>query len=182
MNHQKVDLPYVVMAMAAVLSTWLLHEFAHWLTSVSLGYQSAMFLNGTSFEGVSSPTEVHRILVSAAGPLITIIQGFCFYFILSSKGWNKYLYLFLFSAFYMRALAGFMNLINANDEGRISEFFNLATFTIPVIVSLLLFFLVYKIGKMFNLGRKFHLATTFLIMLFSSILIMANQMYAIRIL
>ena len=182
MTDKKINFKYIILGIIAVVLTWIIHEFAHWLTSELLGYTTIMKLNGTSSIHGENPTAFQRTIISAAGPVVTIIQGLVVFLILKSRNWNKYLYLFLFTAFYMRVLAGIMNFINPNDEGRISAFLKMGTFTLPIIVSGFLFFLVYKISEKYDLNWKFQLGTIFIIMLASSILILSDQFYEIRIL
>jgi len=182
MANKKVSVAYVMATLIAVIFTWILHEFAHWLTSESFGHETIMRLNGTSPIDGKSVTDWQKTLISASGPLITLIQALTIFVVLKSDNWNKNLYPFLFTAFYMRLMAGIMNFINPNDEGRISAFLGIGTFTLPIIITGILFFLVYKTSKKHHLGWKFQLATTLIVMTFSSILILSDQFFGIRIL
>lgn len=182
MTSQKITIKYILAGIFVVIFTWVIHEFAHWITSELLGYDTIMRLNGTSLLSGQNPTGVHKTIISASGPILTIIQGLIAYFFLKQGNWNKSVYLFLFTAFYMRVLAGLMNFINPNDEGRISKFFEIGTFTLPVLVSGVLFFMVYKTSKKYNLNLKFQLWTTVIVMVASSILILSDQFFGIRIL
>lgn len=183
MNDQRITLKYISTGIFAVIFTWIIHEFAHWLSSEFLGYETVMRINGTSYSSTDEiPTDLHKNIISASGPIVTILQGFIIFFILKLGNWNKYFYPFLFTAFYMRVLAGLMNFINPNDEGRISSFLEIGTFTLPIIVSGLLFFMVYKISKKYGLNWKFQLWTTAIVMVASSILILSDQFFGIRIL
>ena len=152
------------------------------MTGELLGYDSIMRLNATGFERGENPTEVEQAIVSIAGPVITVLQAFFFFQWLRKKAWSKYIYLFLFTPFYCRFLASIMNLLNLNDEGRVSNYLGLGTFTIPLLVSGVLFYLVYRISKQNNLTWRFQLATTLIIMLFSSILILADMFFRIQLL
>ncbi|WP_347922331.1 hypothetical protein [Pontimicrobium sp. SW4] len=181
MNNQKINGKYLAAGIVAVMFTWLIHEFTHWLTSELLGYKTIMQLNVTYPIESETPIELHQAFISISGPIITIIQALVVFIILEKRDWNKYLYPFLFTAFYMRVLAGLMNFINANDEGRVSQYLGIGTFTLSIIVSGLLFFLVYKISKKYSLRWKFQLATYLIIMIVSSILILSDQFLEIRI-
>ncbi len=182
MTDQKITLKYILTVSFAVLFTWFIHEFTHWITSEFLGYESIMRLNSVSEANGQKRTEWHKIYISASGPIITILQAIIAFIILKTKGWNKYIYPFLFVPLYMRLLAGIMNFINPNDEGRISEFLGIGLFTISIIVSGLLFFLVYKISRMYRVNWKFNFWTTIITMVASSILILSDQFFGIRIL
>ena len=182
MEDKKITLKYVLAIIGAVIFTWLIHEFSHWLMGASLGYESIMRLNGVSYLDGENPTELHKTIVSAAGPMVTILQAVVVFLFLKSQKWNKYIYPLLFTAFYMRFAAAQMNLINPNDEGRISEFLGIGTFTLPIIVSAFLFYLVYAISRKYSLDWKFQLATALIVMFVSSILILSDQSFGIRIL
>ena len=182
MTDKKITFKYILTATVAVLFTWIIHEFAHWSTSEMFGYETVMKLNGTYAVDGEQEIPWHSAIISASGPIITILQGLIIFLLLRSGNWNKYLYPFLFVAFYMRFLAGLMNFINLNDEGRIGVFLEIGTFTLPIIVSGLLFIMVYKISKKHSLNWKFQLWTTIIVMTASSILILSDQFLGIRIL
>lgn len=132
---KKITFRYGMLVLVAVIFTWLIHEFAHWATSELLGYKATMSLNGSGLESGGYHKDWHRILTSGVGPFITLLQATGAFIFLKSGKWIKSLYPFLFTAFYMRLLAGLMNFINLNDEGRISSYFGIGTFTLPLIFS-----------------------------------------------
>jgi hypothetical protein len=181
MKDQKITIYYILAGMIAVILTWIIHEFSHWLTSELLGYETIMRLNGTSAVGGEDPTELHYAIISASAPLITILQGLVIFMILKSRSWNKYLYPFLFTAFYMRLLAGLMNFIKLNDEGRVSQYLGIGNFTLSIIISGILFFMVYRIARKHKLKWKLQLFTIIITIVASSILILSDQFFGIRI-
>ena len=178
MADQKINLKYGLVVAVIVLGTWLLHEFSHWLTSESLGYDAFMGLNKVWSRGGQEVNSTHSLLISAAGPLITVLQAAVAFFWLRSR-WNKYWYVVLFTAFYMRFLAGGMNVINLNDEGWISSQLGIGTYTLPLLVTGLLFWMVYRTSKQYQLRWQFQAGLTLLVMVTSSILIMVDQFFRI---
>ncbi|WP_276167138.1 hypothetical protein [Zobellia alginiliquefaciens] len=182
MTNQKITLKYILAGILAVIFTWVIHEFTHWFTSESLGYESIMRLNSVSAIDGQERMEWHKILISASGPIVTIFQAILIFIILRTKGWHKYIYPALFVPLYMRLLAGLMNFIKPNDEGRIGEVLGIGLFTLSIIVSGLLFFMVFKISKKYELNWKFNFWTTIITMVVSSILILSDQFFGIRIL
>ena len=179
---KKRTLIYSLVCLIAVLFTWMIHEFFHWAMSESLGYDAVMTLNTVYLKSGGYQSQSHANLVSAAGPLITILQALIVFFYLRKKGWNNYLYPFLFTAFYTRFMAMGMSFLNLNDEARISKSWGIGTFTLPFIVSVFLFFLVYDISKRYQLKWRFQFLTIFLVMLFSSILILSDQFLDLKLL
>lgn len=182
MTEQKITFKYLLACIVAVILTWIIHEFTHWITSESLGYESILSLNSVSPMSGQKWTDLDNVYISASGPLITIIQAVIVFMFLNNRNWNKSFYPFLFTPLYMRLLAGGMNFINPNDEGRISEYFGLGVFTLSILVSMILFFLVYKISNKYKLSWKFNTWTTIIVMVVSSILILLDQILHIRIL
>lgn len=181
MNEQKINRKYIITGIIAVIFTWIIHEFTHWFTSESFGYETIMRINGTSSVEDENPTELQKVIISISAPIVTILQALVVFIILKTRGWNKYLYPFIFTAFYMRFLAGLMNFINVNDEGRVSQYLEIGTFTLSIIVSGLLFYMIYKISKKYSLNWKFQLGTYLIVMVVSSILILSDNFFEIRI-
>lgn len=146
-----------------------------------LGYDMAMTLN-SSYSTDGQQKDGHETLISAAGPFITLLQAIIFYFFLRKSDSSIFLFPFLITPLYMRALAGMMNVINLNDEGRISRDLGLGSFTLPTIMVVVLLYLTYDAVKMRKLRIRDVVITTVLIMIFSSILILSDQAFTIRIL
>lgn len=181
MVDTRITFGYIFTAILAVFITWILHEFAHWITSESLGYDTLMTLNATAPVKGQHISEWHRFLISAAGPAITVFQALVVFIFLKNT-WSKQLYLFLFVAFYMRVLASGMNMISPNDEGRISMYLGIGLYTLPLIVSAFLFYLVYRTAKRYRLDRTFQAFTFFTTMVLSSIIVLLDQFFTIRLL
>lgn len=181
MNEQRINGKYIIAGIMAVIFTWIIHEFTHWFTSELFGYETIMRINGTSSVEGENPTELQKVIISISAPIVTILQALLVFIILKMRSWNKYLYPFIFTAFYMRFLAGLMNFINVNDEGRVSQYLGIGTFTLSIIVSGLLFYMVYKISKKYSLSWKFQLGTYLIVMVVSSILILSDNFFDIRI-
>jgi hypothetical protein len=171
---------YIFICFAAVLLSFFFHEFAHWLAGEELGYNMGMSLNSTYPVGSSEVLLKDAMIISAAGPAFTIIQAIVCYLLLRHPGRTK-LYPFLFIALYMRLLATVMRFKHPNDEARISRDLGIGTFTIPILISSFLFYLVYNISRRKDLSTKINLQTIGLILLFSSMLILADQFLKVRI-
>lgn len=180
-TDKRITWGYLMVISIAVIFTWFIHEFAHWVTSELFGYTTVLRINSTSTLKGEDPTQLHQMIISASGPIITLFQALAVFLILKTKPWVKDLYPFLFTAFYMRLMAGVMNFINLNDEGRVSEYLGVGSFTIPLLISGILFYFVYSISKKYKLSWKFQLATSLGVMIVSSILILSDQFFRIQI-
>ncbi len=180
MTNTKITIKYLLGITFAVIFTWVLHEFSHWVTYQWLGYEALMTLNRVS--PIGTPTNNQVLIASAVGPITTIIQAVIIYNLLKYKNWNIYLYPLLLTPFYMRFLAGLMNFIHPNDEGKIGEYLGIGLFTLAIIVSSFLLYLVYKISKKHKLSLKFQIVTIITVMVVSSCIILLDQSYKFRIL
>ena len=180
MTNYKLTLKYTVISLIAVFSTFFFHEIFHWIAGELLGYKMTMTLNSVSLTEGQYLKSWHDTFVSAAGPIFSILQAATFY-ILMRQNKNLLLYPFLFVPLYMRVLAGVMNFINLNDEGRISNAFGIGTFSLSIAVCLLLFFFVSKISKQYNYTAKFQIINLLLTLAFSSILILGDQFLHLKI-
>jgi hypothetical protein len=169
---------YLGISVIAVLSTFFFHELSHYLMGVALGYPMVMTLNsGYSLVG---STSADATLIDAAGPAFTIVQAVALFLVLRQFR-IVYLYPALFAAFYLRLLASVVSLHNPNDESRIGAAIGIGPVLLPLIVSSLLFCLVYVVSRNLRLSRKLQFATTIVTVVISSLLIVADQIWHIQI-
>ena len=146
----------------------------------ALGYKMALTLNSAYPLDDFYFKSWHQMAISAAGPVFTIIQAMFFYRAIDQSG-KAFLYPFVFIPFYMRLLAGVLNLINLNDEGRISRDLGMGTYTLSAAVCLLLFYLVYKTSQRQQFTLKSNLLTLSWTIVVSSLLIIADMFLKVRI-
>jgi hypothetical protein len=173
------QLHYAGIVLLAVLFTWLIHEFAHWAMGTSLGNDMVLTLNTAYPKGMRYAAAWQATIISAAGPLVTIVQAFICYMLLK-RGTSAWAYPFLLTCVYMRVVAGAVNIVNLNDEGRISNALGLGTFTIPVLVAGLLVYLTYTTIKARKIPAKTTAITLLWIIVFSTILILVDQKFKIK--
>ena len=112
----------------AMLMTYVLHESAHWAMGEILGYDMWLKINSVGLAQGEYSTEWHQHLVSAAGPLATVIQGIIAFLIIRKRQAFT-AFAFLFSAFIMRLTAMLVSINNPNDEARVSEWLGLGPWT-----------------------------------------------------
>lgn len=77
------------------------------------------------------------VLITAAGPAVTLLQGLVALALVWARR-SAVAWAFLFWAAFMRLMATAISLWNPNDEARLSEHFGLGTWTLPVVVTLVL--------------------------------------------
>lgn len=181
LSQQKINWKYVFLTFIFLFLSWELHELAHWTMGTILGYDMIMTLNQGYPSSGQYNKDWHYTIISAAGPVITITEAIIFFFILKAKK-QIIFYSILFICFYMRFLATALSFRHPNDEARISKSIGLGTFTLPLLVTALLFYLVYNSSKKFGLSIKFNLLNFLLLILFSSLIILTDQFLHVRLL
>lgn len=151
MNTQRVRPSfYGVFALIAV-ATYLIHEAAHWLTGAALGYPVSYGVN--SVIPGAPMTEADHILMSAAGPAVTVLIALvAFALVLSRRSLTAYGVLYF--AFFMRAVAMGVSLFNPNDEARISELMGWGMWTLPALVVIPLLLLTVVASRTLRLSWK----------------------------
>ncbi len=172
---------YVLICCIAMLLSFVLHELAHWVAGQALGNDMALRLNSVYPVSGEYAQPQHYTMVSAAGPLFTLLQAILFWLILRQVD-RPALYPFLLTPLYMRMLATVMSLMNPNDEARISNELGLGTFTLPIIVCCFLFYIIADVNMRRHWRARFTWLTLALIVASSSMLILADQFLRIRLL
>lgn len=179
--NKSINSRYVLATLVAVMVTWFVHEFAHWLMGELLGNEMAITLNTCYPISKTYVQNWHQNVISAAGPVVTLIEALIIYLLLK-RNYSYLFFPFLLTCFYMRLVAGGISLINPNDEARISQSLGIGTFTLPTIVSAVLFYLVFRTVKTRGFTTKQIATAILVIMLFSSAIILADQAWKVRVL
>ena len=160
---------------------FLSHEGVHWLTGKILGYDMVMTLN-TSFPANGKYLSAADYQwISISGPVFTALLMIIFTIIIV-KTKNTALFPFIFLCFYITLLAGIMNIFNPNDLGRVSRYIGLGIYSLPIAAGIALFFVMDIAVKRGNVSQKIILISVFWGVLFSSVWILLDQNFNIRIL
>ncbi len=133
--------------------TFVLHEAAHWVAGITLGYDMEARLNAVRATTFVLP--FHKALIEAAGPLVTILQAFIAFAVVRRSRSNT-AFAFVYVATFMRLLATVISLFHPNDEARLSMYFGLGTWTLPIIVSFGLLMLTWRASQRLALTWKEH--------------------------
>lgn len=140
MNWRHIPLFIVV-----TIVTYVVHEGAHWLTGELLGYDMWVNINSAGLASGTYRNAWHGQLVSAAGPMITLMQAIIA-FICVRKYKTLIAFAFLFAALMMRFVAMLMSIGNPNDEARVSEWLGLGPWTLHILIVAILLGLTVKAG------------------------------------
>lgn len=180
-TNTKINKEYILVFAIAVFLSWTLHELAHWAMGEYLGYDMIITLNKAYPASGQLSSDWHYQIISAAGPILTLLEAILIFILMRTKK-RKILYPFLFICFYMRLFATVISFRNPNDEARISSAIGWGKFTLPLIMTAILFMLIYKTTKEYRFDAKFNFANFRLAILFSSIIILTDMYLYVRLL
>ena len=180
-SKTKFTKKYIFIFVVAVVSSWILHELAHLAVAQYLGYEMRMTLNGGYPLNGKYNRDLDYQLISAGGVIFTLLEATLVFVLMTLRN-RIFLYPFLFTCFYMRLFATIISFRNPNDEARISYALGWGKFTLPLIVTGFLFILVYRISKLYKFDMKFNLGNLGLVIIFSSVLILMDMFFKIRLL
>tara|TARA_R110000787_G_scaffold236620_1_gene343156 strand:+ start:59 stop:595 length:537 start_codon:yes stop_codon:yes gene_type:complete len=130
-NVRRVGIGFYPLLFVIALLTFALHEGAHWLAGITLGHDMVVSLNGS--HATTPIPALDGMLISAAGPVVTLAQG-VLGLILVRMFNSLAAYGFLFFAAFMRLMAAGVSMMNPNDEARISLYFGLGPWTLPLLM------------------------------------------------
>ena len=160
---------------AAVL-TWGIHEYAHWLMGRVLGYDMWITFNQVGLVQGNYDTDLHQILVSMAGPIVTWLQALVALFLIRRTR-HLWSYSFLFLAFWTRALALTISFLsNPNDEARVSLLLGLPMWIVPAISVIFLLALTYFGSRSLRAGWKGNAIAYVMASLVSAIVVFSDQL------
>ena len=135
--------------------TYLLHEGAHWITGIGLGYPVKFSLNGVT--SAVPMTASDHILFSLSGPALTVLCAVAA-FVCLRRDHGLTAYAIIYFAFFMRLLAAAVSVLTPNDEARASELLGLGTWTVPAVVVIGLGAMTVVVSRALRISWKVQLA------------------------
>ena len=151
-NIARIGLGWYAVLVVAMIAGFFLHEVAHWLTGEALGYDMGMSI-GRAWPTGETPGPAHAQLISAAGPMFTILVAIAGALIalLGRQVWG---YALVFSSMMMRFAAFVVSFMNLNDEARISEYLGLNWWVLPAIVVGILLAMTVWVSRKLGIGWR----------------------------
>ena len=123
--------------------SYLFHEFGHWVVGEILGNDMVYSLNYVWSKGGHYLHESDNLYVSMGGPAFTILLAVIALLVLE-KYPTIYVYPVLFFQFVLRFFSLVFGGFSQQDEARISTIMGLGTYTVGLIVLLILILIVIR--------------------------------------
>jgi hypothetical protein len=147
------DLKLILLFIPVAYFSYLFHECGHWITGELLGNKMAYSLNYVYPESGQYIKAEHDVYVSIGGPAFSILQGLIAYLVIEIYR-TLYAYPFLFFSFFVRFFSLAFGVFSRQDEARISELLGTGTYTVAVVVLIILIALVWGGSRRFKYRFK----------------------------
>jgi hypothetical protein len=133
--------------------SYLFHEFGHWIIGEVLGNDMIFSLNYVWPKTGSYLNSNHNLYVSIGGPAFTILLSLVSLLII-----EKYMIIYAYPVVFFQFVLRFFSLVfggfGKQDEARISLILEWGTYTVGIIVILILFLLVLRAAYKFKIDLK----------------------------
>jgi len=150
---KKILLKLFLIFIPVAYTTYLFHEFGHWIVGELLGNDMTYSLNYVTVKNGQYIAKNHKLLSSIGGPLFTILQSFIFLLIIE-KYKTIYVYPFVFFAFFTRFFSLVFGGFERQDEAVISASLEIGKYTFAIFVILILLLIVWRASKILKIDLK----------------------------
>ena len=134
-------------------ASYLFHEFGHWIIGEVLGNNMVYSLNNVWPQSGHFIDASHEVYSSIGGPAFTILLSLLFLLIIE-KYKTIYAYPFVFFQMFMRFFSLVFGGFGQQDEARISAILGLGTYTVAIIVLLILFLIVLRASYLLRISLQ----------------------------
>ncbi len=149
----KPSLKFMLLFIPVAFITYAFHEFGHWIVGEVLGNKMVYSLNYVWPQSGYYIDARHGVFVSSGGPAFTILLSFLFLLIIE-KYKILYAYPFVFFQMFCRFFALVFGGFGQQDEARISAILGLGTYTVAIVVLLILFLMVLRASYVLRINLK----------------------------
>jgi len=151
--QHRIDLRFILLFIPAAYGTYLFHEFGHWSVGEILGNDMVYTLNYVWPRNGSYVSASHDVYVSIGGPLFTILQSL-FGLLIVEKYGTLYAYPFAFFPMFNRFFSLLFGGFGKQDEARISALLGAGTYTVAIIVLVVLLLTVTRCSLKLKMGAR----------------------------
>ena len=137
----------------SAFGSFLFHEYGHWLGGTLLGNEMVLTLNSAYPQNGYYLAEWHALYSLSGGPAFTLLQALIFWLVIE-KFREFSAYPFLFFPFFSRIFSLLFGGFHKQDEAKISLLLNAGTYTVAVMVCMLLLFMVCRGSRLLKLNLQ----------------------------
>jgi hypothetical protein len=149
----KLSLKFLAVFIPVAFASYLFHEAGHWIIGEVLGNKMAYSLNNVWPINGNYINASHDVYVSIGGPAFTLLLAL-FSLLIIEKYKTMWAYPFVLFQMVFRFLAIVVGGFGQQDEARISAILGLGTYTVAIIVLLILFPIVLRATYLLRIDLK----------------------------
>lgn len=170
--ENKISVKYYLLLIPIAYSSYLFHEFGHWIVGEFLGNDMFYSLNYVWPRTGHYLNESHNLYVSIGGPAFTVLLALLSLLIL-----EKYSVFFAYPVLFFQFVLRFFSLVFGGfaqqDEARVSSILGLGTFTVGIIILAILLLIVIRAGYKLKMDLK-HFGYFFTASILSELIVIAT--------
>src|SRR4030042_2503960 len=151
--ENKLSLKFMSLFIPVAYTSYLFHEFGHWIIGEALGNNLVYSLNNVWPQSGHFIDASHKLYSSIGGPAFTILLSLIFLLIIE-KYKTLYAYPFVFFQMFIRFFSLVFGGFGQQDEARISAILGLGKNTVAIIVFLILFLIVLRASYLLRINLK----------------------------
>ncbi len=152
--------------------SYLFHEFGHWIVGEILGNDMIYSLNYVWPRSGHYLNESHNLYVSIGGPAFTILLALISLLVFEKYS-TIYAYIVLFFQFVLRFFSLVFGGFDQQDEARVSSIMGLGTYTVGIIILIILLLIVMRASYKLKIDLK-HNGYFFTASILSQLLVIAT--------
>ena len=152
-TENKLSLKFILLFIPVAYTSYLFHEFGHWIIGEILGNNMVYSLNNVWPRSGHYIGADNDLFVTIGGPVFTILLSILFLLIIE-KYKNMYAYPFVLFQLVLRFLSLVVGGFELQDEARISAILGLGKYTVAIIVVLILFLIVLRAIYLLRINWK----------------------------
>jgi hypothetical protein len=152
-TENKLSLKFVLLFIPVAYASYLFHEFGHWIIGEIFGNKMIFSLNLVWPQNGHYIDASNDLYVTSGGPAFTILLSLIFLLIIE-KYKTMYAYPFVFFQMFFRFFALVFGGFEQQDEARISAILQLGTYSVAIIVLLLLFLILLRASYLLRINMK----------------------------
>ncbi|HEX7556013.1 MAG TPA: hypothetical protein VF338_05265, partial [Leptolinea sp.] len=152
-TKSKLSFKFMLLFIPVAFASYLFHEFGHWIIGEVLGNNMVYSLNNVWPQSGYFIDPSHEVYSSIGGPAFTILLSL-FFLLIIEKYKTIYAYPFVFFQMFMRFFSLVFGGFGQQDEARISAILGLGTYTVAIIVLLILFLIMLRASYLLRINLK----------------------------
>ncbi len=150
---KKLMIKLFLLFIPVAFASYLFHEFGHWIIGEILGNKMVYSLNYVWPKTGHYIDANNDLYTSIGGPAFTILLS-TFFLLIIEKYKTIYAYPFVFFQMFMRFFSLVFGGFSKQDEARISAILVIGTFTVAIIVFIILFLIVLRASYKLKINLK----------------------------